>query len=413
MRTLRDRSWDGFSDAMLGVGGYVLLATATILGVLLGEPDPAWRLTTPAIAVVAAGWIYVGYTRMSLPRRDHQARLLVFWTGIVVLASILMLRQPLFFIFMISGFFYATALRPFAVAVAAIAVTSILVNSLLAGLPQTATAWTFWVVIIVVQTVVLSAGTFFGERVAEQNEARRGTVMRLEQALAENTGLHVQLLAQAREAGVLEERQRMAAEIHDTIAQGLTGVITQLEAARHAHDRPEARDRHLENAERLARDSLGEARRSVEGALPAPLEAATLPEALREVAREWSERTSVPSDVTVTGDAVTLDPEIEVTLLRTAQEALANVAKHAHAGRARITLSYMGDEVALDVHDDGVGFDVGRPATAAGAGFGLHGMRQRVARVAGSLAIESEPGRGTAISARVPTIAIDPSAATR
>ncbi len=220
--------------------------------------------------------------------------------------------------------------------------------------------------------------------------------------MAENTGLHAQLLAQAREAGVLEERQRMAAEIHDTIAQGLTGVITQFEAARHAHDRPDEHDRHLANAERLARESLTEARRSVEGALPAPLAAATLPDALREVAREWSDRTTVPVEVTVTGDLVTLDPEIEVTLLRTAQEALANIAKHAQAGRARITLSYMGDEVVLDVHDDGVGFDVGRPATASGAGFGLHGMRQRVARVAGSLAIESEPGRGTAISARSP-----------
>ena len=412
MRTFRDRSWDGLSDAMLSVGGYALLAVGTILGLLLGDSDPAWLLTTLAIALVAAAWIYVGYTRLPLPRRDHQGRLLLFWIGVVVLASILMIRQPLFFIFMISGFFYATALRPFAVTVVAIAITSILVNSLLAGLPKTATAWTFWLVIIVVQTVVLTAGTLVGERVAEQNEARRETVARLEQALAENTGLHAQLLAQAREAGMLEERQRMAAEIHDTIAQGLTGVITQLEAARHAHDRPDEQDRHLANAQRLARESLGEARRSVEGALPAPLEAATLPDALREVAREWSVRTTIPADVTVTGDPITLDPEIEVTLLRTSQEALANVAKHAHAGRARITLSYMGDEVALDVHDDGVGFDVGAPAGASGAGFGLHGMRQRVARVAGSLVIESEPGRGTAISARVPAIATSPSAAT-
>jgi signal transduction histidine kinase len=282
----------------------------------------------------------------------------------------------------------------------------------IAGLPQTATAWTFWVVIIVVQTAVLSAGTYFGERVAAQNEARRETVARLEQALAENIGLHAQLLAQAREAGVLEERQRMAAEIHDTIAQGLTGVITQLEAARHAHDRPEAHDRHLANAEQLARESLSEARRSVEGALPSPLEAASLPEALHAVVREWSERTTIPAEVTVTGDPIALDAEIEVALLRTAQEALANVAKHAQAGRVRITLSYMGDEVALDVFDDGVGFDMEHPGTAPGGGFGLHGMRQRVARVAGSVAIESEPGRGTAISARVPAIAVRPSATT-
>ena len=206
----------------------------------------------------------------------------------------------------------------------------------------------------------------------------------------------------------------MAAEIHDTIAQGLTGVITQLEAARHADDRPDERDRHLVNAETLARESLSEARRSVEGALPGPLEATTLEDALREVAREWSGRTNVPADVTVTGKPVTLDPEIEVTLLRTCQEALANVAKHAQAGRARITLSYMGDEVALDVHDDGVGFDVGGTAAVpgTGSGFGLHGMRQRVARVAGSVAIESEPGHGTAISARVPAIANDPTPTT-
>ena len=182
-------------------------------------------------------------------------------------------------------------------------------------------------------------------------------------------------------------------------------------APRHFHFRSSEYYRHLANVERFARESLSEARRSVEGSLPAPLEAATLPDALREVAREWSERTSVPAEVTITGDEMTLDPEIQVTLLRTAQEALTNVAKHAHAGRARLTLSYMGDVVALDVRDDGVGFDVDRPAASPGAGFGLHGMRQRVARVAGSLVIESEPGRGTAISARVPAIAIDPTPA--
>jgi signal transduction histidine kinase len=145
--------------------------------------------------------------------------------------------------------------------------------------------------------------------------------------------------------------------------------------------------------------------------MPAPLEAATLPDALRAVAQEWSERTGVPVEVEVTGDPITLDPEIEVTLLRTGQEALANVAKHAQAGRARLTLSFMGDEVALDVRDDGVGFDVERPGASPEGGSGLHGMRQRVARVAGSLVIESEPGHGTAISARVPAIALDATSA--
>ena len=97
---------------------------------------------------------------------------------------------------------------------------------------------------------------------------------------------------------MLDERQRMAREIHDTIAQGLTGIITQLEAAEQARDRPADRDRHLENAERLARESLTEARRSVEASMPAALESGTLPDALAEVAREWSEINGIPVDVT-------------------------------------------------------------------------------------------------------------------
>ena len=176
MRVLKDRSWDGLSDVMLDVGGYALLAVGTVLALLLSDPDRTLHRTTLAIAVAAAAWIYVGYTRVPRPRRDHQGRLLVFWVGLVVLASILMILAPLFFIFMIAGFFYATVLRPFVVAVAAIAVTSILVNSLIAGLPQTATAWTFWLVIIVVQTVVLSAGDVLrgaGRRAERGDGARR------------------------------------------------------------------------------------------------------------------------------------------------------------------------------------------------------------------------------------------------
>ena len=121
--------------------------------------------------------------------------------------------------------------------------------------------------------------------------------------------------------------------------------------------------------------------------------------------------TAIPADVTVTGNVIALHPEIEVALLRIAQEALANVARHAGATRAGLTLSFIGDVVTLDVRDDGVGFAVPEPDAAGSSGFGLSGMRQRVARVAGSLAIESEPGGGTALSARVPAIAAGSSVA--
>ena len=405
MTTSTKPSWERYADAMLDWGGYLLLAFATFLGVSAGSEDPVWRLTTLAIAAAAAVWIFFLYTRRPMPNIDHRLRLDVFFVGLVLFAAILMLRQPLFFIFMIAGFFYATALRPLPLAVVGIAATSILINTLIAGLPQNSEAWTFYLAIIVVQTIAISAGAVFGEKVTEQNEERRVALARLETALEENAGLHAQLLTQAREAGVLDERQRMAREIHDTIAQGLTGIITQLEAADHAKDRTVDRDRHIENAKRLARESLAEARRSVEASMPAALESGTLPDALAVVARDWSELSGIPVDVTITGEVTSLHPEIEVALLRIAQEALTNVAKHAGATRAGLTLSFMGDVVTLDVRDDGVGFTVPDRGPVDGSSFGLTGMRQRVARVAGSLAIESEPGGGTAISARVPAIA--------
>src|SRR5258708_14817077 len=204
------------------------------------------------------------------------------------------------------------------------------------------------------------------QALAEMGEANR----KLEATLAENAGLHEQLLTQAREAGIMDERQRMAREIHDTLAQGLTGIIPQLQAAAQA-GRQADRDRRVEAAIRLARESLSEARRSVHELRPEPLETARLGEALGEVARRWSALHGVPAQVTTTGVLRPMPPDVEVTLLRTAQEALANVARHANATRVGLTLSYMEDEVALDVRDDGVGFArracPGRPATAGSA----------------------------------------------
>jgi signal transduction histidine kinase len=229
--------------------------------------------------------------------------------------------------------------------------------------------------------------------IAELAEANE----KLEAAMAENAGLHAQLLTQAREAGVLDERQRMAEEIHDTIAQGLTGIVTQLQAAEGS---PEWR-RYVRTAAQLARDSLTEARQSVQALRPQVLATARLPEALGEVVRTWTAVNAVPAELTVTGTVVRLLPELEVALLRTAQEALANVAKHAGASRVGLTLSYMEDLVTLDVRDDGCGFTPGRVGTD---GFGLTVMRERIGRIAGQFAVESEPGGGTAVSACVPAV---------
>lgn len=125
--------------------------------------------------------------------------------------------------------------------------------------------------------------------------------------------------------------------------------------------------------------------------------------------QRWADNAGVRAELTVTGSATPLLPEIEATLYRVAQEALTNVARHAQARRVWITLSYMEDVVVLDVCDDGLGFDAAEPARGlqapAGHGLGLPGMAWRLERVGGSLTIESAPGRGTALSASVPALA--------
>jgi signal transduction histidine kinase len=211
----------------------------------------------------------------------------------------------------------------------------------------------------------------------------------------------------------------MAREIHDTLAQGLTGIITQLQAAEHAAGEPAEWRIHFAAATRLARESLSEARRSVDALRPEPLETGRLSEALADVAGRWSELHGIEVQVMTTGTARPMRPEAEIALLRAEQEALANVAKHAQATRVGVTLSYLEHEVALDVRDDGKGFDPAKvggdagndaavPAEAngtrppEGGGFGLVAMRQRIEALAGTLQIESEPGAGTGISAHVP-----------
>jgi signal transduction histidine kinase len=242
------------------------------------------------------------------------------------------------------------------------------------------------------------------QALAELGEANR----MLAATLAENAGLHERLVAKAREAGVLDERQRMAREIHDTLAQGLTGIVTQLQAAEQAAADPDGWRRHVAAATDLARESLSEARRSVHALRPEPLRTARLGDALAGVADRWSALHGVAVLVTTTGTARPLRPEAEVALLRTAQEALANVAKHARATRVGLTLSYMEHEVALDVRDDGRGFDPDRIGADRGpdmaGGFGLVAMRQRIEGLSGVLQVESEPGGGTGISACVPLV---------
>jgi signal transduction histidine kinase len=401
-------SWERRWDRLWGFFPYASLAFSAVVTIVVGRGLDGLPISA-AVVLGAAAWVLGLYTMSPRPRPERRARMATYFVGLLAFAAALMARHPLFFVFAITGFLHAPVLRPWPLAVTGVAATSILINTIITGFPwQSADLWILYGSIILIQTVAIGFGTVMGERMAELSEQRRVAVARLEAALEENAGLHAQLLTQAREAGVLDERQRMAREIHDTIAQGLTGIVTQLEAASQATERPVDRQRHIDAAARMARQSLTEARRAVEASQPAQLDGRSLLEALTGVAEAWTDANGVPVEVSSTGAAVPLHAEIELALLRIAQEALANVAKHASATRARLTLSYMGDVVTLDVRDDGVGFVPPDPEAGRAAGFGLSGMRQRASRVSGTLTVESEPGTGTAISARVPAIANPP-----
>ena len=394
---------------------YVLLAVPLLPYALSQSPSAAAFGITAAIAVAAAAWVFV-MTRLHPAWTGRRGLMMIYCAGLIVFIALLTIRSPWFAFFTWLGFLHAFRFLAGAwrwIACGLVAVFFAMAQS--GGLHRPSPGWVaVWLTLACVDFLMVGVFTMLGQKTEEQNLTRKamiaelaGANQRLEAMIAENTGLQAQLLVQAREAGAGDERQRLAREIHDTLAQGLTGIITQLEAAQQTRAEAE-RERRITNAKRLARDSLAEARRSVQALRPQALEDARLPEALAAEGARWSATSGVNAEVEVTGEARPLHPEVEVTLLRVAQEALANVAKHAGASRAGVTLSYMGDVVTLDVRDDGAGFAPGAEPSPAGGGFGLIAMRQRVQRLAGQLEVESEPGAGTAISASVPAIPLAP-----
>jgi signal transduction histidine kinase len=207
-----------------------------------------------------------------------------------------------------------------------------------------------------------------------------------------------ELAAAEHSRGVLAERERLAAEIHDTVAQGFTSIVALSQAADAVlrTDPSAARDR-LAMIERTARANLAEARALMAALGPVDLESTSLADALGRLADRVAGEAGVPVEVVVEGPARPLSADREVVLLRAAQEALANVRKHAAASQVRVCLRYEDTGATVEVRDDGRGFDPG-----GARGFGLRGMGSRAAAVGGRLRVDSAPGRGTVVALTVP-----------
>ncbi|MGW7349391.1 sensor histidine kinase [Streptomyces sp. NPDC054854] len=224
---------------------------------------------------------------------------------------------------------------------------------------------------------------------------------RRRELIEELMATRAELAAAERSAGILAERERLAREIHDTLAQGLSSIQLLLRAAERALPADAPAAEHIARAREAAQDNLAEARRFVRALTPPDLEHGSLAGALERLC------SGVPGPrvrFSVSGDPRVLPTPYEVALLRIAQSALANVVRHARAGRAEITLTFMDTSVTLDIVDDGRGFDpAAAPSTPAdGGGFGLPAMRARAETLGGLFTVESDPGQGTAVAVTLP-----------
>jgi signal transduction histidine kinase len=399
-------AWQARMDRMRRLLPMPLLLVSTVAAVVVAATQHTWtrlELGLPAVAM-AAVWSSVVTARI---RADiSQSWRLAAFAVHTALAGFLVWVSLPYGIFAYTGFLFAYGLGSRWRAAGFVA-TALVVSAAMAGGYPSANAGRTAVYLVVagVMVALVSNQASITNRMMEQNQERGQMISelaeanrRLEASMAENAELHAQLVAQARGAGIVEERQRLAGEIHDTLAQGLTGIIAQLEAAEHNRHHPDTWPRYVTQARALARANLTEARRSVRALRPEQLEQASLPEAIGTLARTWSAESAIAADLETTGTVIRAAPGTEAAVFRAAQEALANVAKHAQAAKVQITLSYLGDTLLLDVADDGTGFDPG----AGTDGYGLAGMRQRLNRVGGTLTVESSPGSGTVLNASVP-----------
>ena len=238
------------------------------------------------------------------------------------------------------------------------------------------------------------------EAVVRESQQRQAVI-------AELTRTRSELARAERDQATAVERERLAREIHDTLAQGFSSINLLLRAADRSladGDVPTARER-IAVARDAAHENLDEARRVVRALAPSGLEATSLIGALERLAAQSTQRSAIAWHVSVSGEPRELPLTVEATLLRVAQSAVANVIQHSGATRADLTVTYLDDAVALDVVDDGRGFDPDQPAAGAG-GFGLRAMRSRITELGGTLAVESAPGgrSGTALAVHVPLV---------
>jgi signal transduction histidine kinase len=367
---------------------------AAVLVVLLASTGSADRRATAvsAITAMAPWYLLVGRPHIRSAGESVTLRSVIYLTGIVALFGVAVLAAP-------NAFFLSVALLPQCYQVLparwalipALAMTALGAASVAywdrgrAGL-ETATG-----LFVAIGAFTIAFGGYIG-RIIAQSVERASLIAQLEATRAELAQVSMQ-------AGALAERQRLAGEIHDTLAQGFSSILMLIQAAQAQLEQESATARgQLELAAQTARENLAEARTLVTGLSSALLQSGTLEDALRRITQRAGAETGIDASFEVEGTGRQLAAATEVVLLRTGQEALANVRKHAAARSVAVRLRYAASMIRLEVADDGAGFD---PAAVNG-GYGLAGMRARVDEVGGAVTVRSVPERGTSVTVEVP-----------
>ncbi|MBD7958140.1 sensor histidine kinase [Microbacterium sp. Sa4CUA7] len=375
----------------------VALVVITSIRALTDGVSPALVI---ALALVFAGWYFGGLflgdrTRDPVLATWWLVGLTLIWAGAVAVSEeFVWLAFPLW---LLAGFIIR---MPWA-ALLSVAVLAVVIAA--PALHTGATTYANVIGPLVGGIFALGISRGYLQLVREGKERRR-LIASLVQAQHEAAQLQDELARTQRESGAGIERTRLSRDIHDTVAQNLSsiGMIARSARAREAADT----DLALTQIESLARQGLGDARRIVNDLTPSELEGSALGDALRRMLERLTEETGIRTDVRIDESVPALPMAAEVTLLRTAQSALANVRTHASASHVVVSLIDADDAVRLDVVDDGVGFDATRwdtrrPSRDEG-GYGLRAMRARLREVGGNLDVESAVGEGTALSASIP-----------
>ncbi|UUV28872.1 sensor histidine kinase [Amycolatopsis roodepoortensis] len=381
-------AWERFYWLWEVLFGVTFVAT-TALVVL--DDGAATNRTVALLCLAGLGVTYLvrGRRLIKGPDYDHTPRLFAGTMMLFTLGAVFASGNSSFILFLVCPVLYMTMPTKAASILTTAAVLSSPASLLVRGgldeqpvlLPMTA--------ILIIFSLLAGRYT---TQIIEQSKSRAALIEQLKASQAEVSRL-------SREAGTAAERERMAREIHDTLAQGFTSIVTLTQAIESEMDTdPKAARRHLELAARTARENLAEARAMVAAQGPSALAATSLEEALRRQVERLTEETGIETSIEVGGPLPALPMATEVVLLRGAQEALSNIRKHSRATSAALRLSTMDGRVQLAVADDGSGFD---PAAPTG-GFGLAGMRARTDQVGGIVTCTSEPGAGTTLELEVP-----------